>query len=106
FSRTQGMTVSAVVTGKPIVMGGSLGRTEATGRGVMVSTLAAMEKLKINPYKASCAVQGFGNVGSWAARLLHERGLKVQAISDLAGAYYNEAGVDIEAAVKYRDGNK
>ncbi|MFM8849013.1 MAG: Glu/Leu/Phe/Val family dehydrogenase [Cytophagales bacterium] len=106
YSRTQGMTVNAVVTGKPIVLGGSLGRTEATGRGVMVSTLAAMEKLKINPYKATCAVQGFGNVGSWAARLLAERGLKVQAVSDLGGAYYNENGIDIEAAVKYRDTNK
>jgi len=106
FSRTQGMTVNAVVTGKPIVLGGSLGRTEATGRGVMVTTLAAMEKLKINPYKASCAVQGFGNVGSWAARLLAERGLKVQAISDLQGAYYNSGGIDIEKAVAYRDNNK
>src|SRR5688572_677737 len=106
YSKTQGMTVNAVVTGKPIVLGGSLGRTEATGRGVMVSTLAALEKLKINPYKATCAVQGFGNVGSWAARLLSERGLIVQAISDLNSAYYNEKGIDIEAAVKYRDNNK
>lgn len=106
FSRIQGMTVPAVVTGKPIVLGGSLGRTEATGRGVMVSTMAAMEKLKINPYKATCAVQGFGNVGSWAARLLHERGLIIQAVSDISGAYYNEAGIDIEAAVTYRDNNR
>jgi glutamate dehydrogenase/leucine dehydrogenase len=106
YSRTQGMTVQAVVTGKPIVLGGSLGRTEATGRGVMVSALAAMEKLKINPYKATCAVQGFGNVGSWAARLLQERGLIVQAISDISGAYFNANGIDIEQAVKYRDGNK
>ncbi|HEY3429938.1 MAG TPA: Glu/Leu/Phe/Val dehydrogenase [Cyclobacteriaceae bacterium] len=106
YSKTRGMTVNAVVTGKPIVLGGSLGRTEATGRGVMVSALAAMEKLKINPYKATCAVQGFGNVGSWAARLLAERGLVVQAISDLTSAYYNEKGLDIEAAVKYRDANK
>lgn len=106
FSRIQGMTTHAVVTGKPLVMGGSLGRTEATGRGVMVTAMAAMEKLKINPYKATCAVQGFGNVGSWAARLLHERGLIVQAISDLSGAYYNEKGIDIEKAVQYRDTNK
>ena len=104
YSRTRGMTVNAVVTGKPIVLGGSLGRTEATGRGVMVTTLAAMGKLKINPYNATCAVQGFGNVGMWAARLLAERGLKVVAISDLSGAYYNENGVDIDKAVKYRDG--
>ena len=106
YSRIQGMTSPAVVTGKQIVMGGSLGRTEATGRGVMVSALAAMEKLKINPYKATCAVQGFGNVGSWAARLLHERGLIVQSVSDISGAYFNEKGMDIEAAVKYREANK
>jgi glutamate dehydrogenase/leucine dehydrogenase len=106
YSRIQGMTTHAVVTGKPVVLGGSLGRTEATGRGVMVTTMAAMEKLKINPYKATCAVQGFGNVGSWAARLLSERGLVVQAVSDISGAYYNEKGLDIEAAVKYREGNK
>ncbi|HTJ49336.1 MAG TPA: Glu/Leu/Phe/Val dehydrogenase [Cyclobacteriaceae bacterium] len=106
YSRTQGMTVQAVVTGKPIVLGGSLGRTEATGRGVMVSALSAMEKLKINPFKATCAVQGFGNVGSWAARLLHERGLIVQAVSDLSGAYYNANGIDIEKAWQYREGNR
>ena len=106
YSRTRGMTVNAVVTGKPIVLGGSLGRTEATGRGVMVTTLAAMGKLKINPYNATCAVQGFGNVGMWAARLLEERGLKVVAISDLSGAYYNENGIEIDKAAKYRDGNK
>jgi glutamate dehydrogenase/leucine dehydrogenase len=106
YSRNRGMTTPAVVTGKPIVLGGSLGRTEATGRGVMVSAMAAMEKLKLNPYKATCAVQGFGNVGSWAARLLHERGLIVQAVSDLSGAYYNEKGIDIEKANEYRDSNK
>jgi glutamate dehydrogenase (NAD(P)+) len=106
YSRTQGMTVNAVVTGKPIVLGGSLGRTEATGRGVMISTLAGMEKLKINPYKATCAVQGFGNVGSWAARLLEERGLKVLAVSDISGAYYNESGLNVEKALKYREANK
>ena len=105
YSRSQGMTVNAVVTGKPIVLGGSLGRTEATGRGVMISALAAMEKLKINPFKATCAVQGFGNVGSWAATLLAERGVKVVAISDLSGAYYNEHGINIEDAIKYRAQN-
>ena len=106
YSRNKGMTVSAVVTGKPIVMGGSLGRTEATGRGVMVTAMAAMEKLKINPFKATCAVQGFGNVGSWAAQLLEERGLRVLAVSDISGAYYNERGIDINAALKHRDANK
>ncbi len=106
FSRTQGMTINSVVTGKPLVLGGSLGRTEATGRGVMVSALAAMEKLKINPYKATCAVQGFGNVGSYAALLLEERGVKVVAISDLSGAYFNANGLNIQAAIDYRNENK
>jgi glutamate dehydrogenase/leucine dehydrogenase len=106
FSRTQGMTVNAVVTGKPLVLGGSLGRTEATGRGVMVSALVAMEKLKINPYKATCAVQGFGNVGSFAALLLEERGVKIVAISDISGAYYNEKGINVQEAIAYRNSNK
>ena len=101
YSRDQGMTVNAVVTGKPLVLGGSLGREEATGRGVMISAMAAMEKLKINPFQATCSIQGFGNVGSWAARLLQERGVKVLAISDLSGTYYNENGVDIDAAIKH-----
>jgi glutamate dehydrogenase/leucine dehydrogenase len=106
YSKAKGMTVNAVVTGKPLVLGGSLGRTEATGRGVMVSALAAMEKLKINPYKATCAVQGFGNVGSHAASLLHERGVSILAISDISGAYFNDKGIDIEEAIRYRDANK
>jgi len=105
YSRTQGMTINSVVTGKPLVLGGSLGRTEATGRGVMVSALAAMEKLQINPYKATCAVQGFGNVGSFAALLLAERGVKVVSVSDLSGAYFNEKGINIEEAIDYRNGN-
>ena len=105
YSRIQGMTVNSVVTGKPLVLGGSLGRAEATGRGVMVSALAAMEKLKINPYQASIAVQGFGNVGSFASLLLEERGCRVVAISDLSGAYYNRDGIPIEKAIEYRDNN-
>ena len=106
YSKSKGMTVNAVVTGKPLVLGGSVGRTEATGRGVMVSTMAAMEKLKLNPYKSSCAVQGFGNVGAHAAALLHERGVNVVAVSDLSGGYYNENGIDIQEALKYRETNR
>ena len=105
YSRTQGMTVNAVVTGKPLVLGGSLGRTEATGRGVMITALAAMEKLKINPYHAKVAVQGFGNVGSWAATLLEERGASIVAVSDVSGAYYNPNGLDINKAIEYRNAN-
>src|SRR5690554_847586 len=105
YSKAHGMTVNAVVTGKPLVLGGSLGRAEATGRGVMVAALAAMEKLRLNPYKATAAVQGFGNVGSHAAALLRERGVKIVAVSDISGVYYNENGLDIEAAIQYRNGN-
>ncbi|HAS57720.1 MAG TPA: amino acid dehydrogenase, partial [Algoriphagus sp.] len=105
YSKAHGMTVNSVVTGKPLVLGGSLGRTEATGRGVMVSALAAMQKLKINPFQATCAVQGFGNVGSWAAQLLEERGLKIVAISDHTGAFYNEKGINIQEAIQFRDSN-
>lgn len=105
YSRAHGMTINSVVTGKPLVLGGSLGRTEATGRGVMVSAFAAMEKLKINPYKATVAVQGFGNVGSFAALLMEERGCKVLAISDVSGAYYNAEGINIKEAVNYRTAN-
>jgi len=105
YSKAKGMTVNAVVTGKPLVLGGSLGRTEATGRGVMTSALAGMDKLKINPYKSTAAVQGFGNVGSHAAALLHERGVMIKAISDISGAYYNEKGIDIEGAIKFREIN-
>ncbi|ODS82504.1 MAG: amino acid dehydrogenase [Cytophagaceae bacterium SCN 52-12] len=106
YSKAKGMTVQAVVTGKPLVLGGSLGRTEATGRGVMVSALAAMEKLRLNPYKSTAVVQGFGNVGSYAAALLRERGVKILAVSDISGVYYNSNGIDIDAALAYRISNK
>ena len=105
YSRAHGMTINAVVTGKPIVLGGSLGRAEATGRGVMVSAMVAMEKLKINPYNATCAIQGFGNVGSYAATLMEKRGVKIVGISDISGAYYNKEGIDVRKAQVYRDEN-
>lgn len=94
-------TERAVVTGKPLILGGSPGRREATGRGVMIVTLAAMEKLKLKPKKSTAVVQGFGNVGSVSAKLLAERGLKIIAISDITGGYYNKKGIDIEKAIQY-----
>ncbi|SHK12142.1 Glu/Leu/Phe/Val family dehydrogenase [Hymenobacter psychrotolerans] len=106
FSKTVGATSPAVVTGKPLVMGGSLGRTEATGRGVMVSALAALKKLDLDPSQVSAAVQGFGNVGSWAAKLLSEQGVKIKCISDVSGAYWNEEGINIEEAVAYKNAHK
>jgi glutamate dehydrogenase (NAD(P)+) len=105
YSKAKGMTTHGVVTGKPLVLGGSHGRAEATGRGVMVSAMASMDKLGIIPEKATIAVQGFGNVGSWAAKLLEEKGCKVVAISDISGAYYNENGINIEKAIAFRDSN-
>ena len=105
YSRARGTTVNAVVTGKPIILGGSVGRIEATGRGVMVSTLAALTKMKINPFKATVAIQGFGNVGSWAAQLLKERGCKVVAISDISGGYFNKDGIDVGKAITHKNEN-
>ncbi len=94
-------TETAVVTGKPLIIGGSLGRREATGRGVMVSTFAAMAKVGLNPEQTTCAVQGFGNVGSVSAKLLSEEGLKIVAVSDVSGGYYNKRGIDVNKAIEW-----
>jgi glutamate dehydrogenase (NAD(P)+) len=103
FSKTVGQTASAVVTGKPLVMGGSLGRTEATGRGVMVSCLAAMGKLDMKIEETSVAIQGFGNVGSWTAKLMFDKGLKIKGVSDISGAYWNDNGINIDDAIDYKN---
>lgn len=102
YSQAHGKIIPAVVTGKPIVLGGSLGRTEATGRGIMVNTLAALKKMKLDINKVTVALQGFGNVGSYAAQLLHEKGAKIVAISDLSGAYYSPKGINIPQAIAYK----
>jgi glutamate dehydrogenase (NAD(P)+) len=94
-------TVTAVVTGKPVEMGGSLGRREATGRGCMHVTRQALEHLGMPVDGATVAVQGFGNVGSVAATLLAREGCKIVAISDRTGGVHNAAGVDVTAAVEY-----
>lgn len=101
YSKLKGEASPAVVTGKPLVLGGSLGRMEATGRGVMVSARSAMAKLKMKPSEANCAVQGFGNVGSISAKLIEQQGVTIVAISDISGAYYNPDGLDIEEAIEY-----
>ena len=106
YSQLSGFASPAVVTGKPLVLGGSLGRVEATGRGVMVSARSAMAKLKMNPSNSTCAVQGFGNVGSISAKLLEMQGLKICAISDISGAYYKKEGIDIDEAIAYVEKHK
>jgi glutamate dehydrogenase (NAD(P)+) len=106
YSKIKGAFTPGVITGKPINLGGSLGRAEATGLGVMVSALEAMKKLKMDPKKCTAAVQGFGNVGSIAAKLFSEKGIKIVAISDATGAYHNEKGINIAKAIDYRNKNK
>ena len=101
FSMLKGYSVPAVVTGKPLEIGGSLGRVEATGRGVMLTLLNLLEQNNIPQQNMSVAIQGFGNVGSIAAKLLKEQGFKVVAISDAYAAFYNPIGIDIEAAIAY-----
>src|SRR5215213_6448424 len=94
-------TVTAVVTGKPVEMGGSLGRREATGRGCMFVTKEALAHLGMPVAGTTVAVQGFGNVGSVAAQLMAREGCKIVAISDRTGGVYNRNGVDISAAIAH-----
>ncbi len=101
YSMHVGRTENAVVTGKPVEMGGSLGRREATGRGVMLVTREALQHLGMPMQGATVAVQGFGNVGSTAARLLAEQGCKVVGIGDRFASFYNKNGIDIPAALDH-----
>lgn len=105
YSMHMRQTVTAVVTGKPVALGGSRGRREATGRGVMVITDEAMKKLRMNREDARVVVQGFGNVGSNAARLMYEAGYKIVGIAEWDGGLYNPKGIDINALVEYKDNN-
>ncbi len=95
YSMTKGYSVPGVVTGKPISLGGSLGRNEATGRGVFYTVESACEHLKMHLKGATIAVQGFGNAGSVAAQLFHEAGAKIIAVSDSTGCVYNRNGLNI-----------
>jgi len=95
--------IRGVVTGKPLELGGSVGRAEATGRGVSLSALKYMEKVGTNPVGQKIAVQGFGANGGWTAQYLHEAGCKVVAVSDVSGGYFNGDGLDIPAMRKYTE---
>ncbi|HEX5581625.1 MAG TPA: Glu/Leu/Phe/Val dehydrogenase, partial [Gemmatimonadaceae bacterium] len=101
YSMHVGRTEPAVVTGKPIVLGGSLGRREATGRGVMLSTKEALDHLGITLKGATVAVQGYGNVGSVAAQLLEREGCRVVASGDRTGAIHDAGGIDTKLAAEW-----
>ena len=101
FNKITGEDSPGVITGKPVSIGGSLGRDAATGRGVMVNTLAALKKMGLKPSEVTAVVQGFGNVGSHAARLLSEKGINVVGIGDHTASFYNEKGIDIRAAIEF-----
>ncbi len=94
YSMNIGHTTPGVVTGKPVQVGGSLGRRDATGRGVFVAAAVAAEKLGMNLEGARVSIQGFGNVGNAAARIFHDHKARIVAVSDVTGAVYNEAGID------------
>lgn len=94
-------SVTEIVTGKSVELGGSLGRHESTGRGVMITALAALKKLKKDVKKTTFAVQGFGNVGSIAAKLLDAQGAKIVAISDVSGGLYNPKGLNLKAVFEH-----
>jgi glutamate dehydrogenase (NAD(P)+) len=100
-SMFEGRTVLEIVTGKPIELGGSLGRREATGRGVMVTALELLHKKGCNLPETKVAVQGYGNVGSVAATLLYEKGCKIVGVSDVTGGFYNPKGVNIRKINEY-----
>ncbi len=101
YSMHMRRTETAVVTGKPLILGGSLGRREATGRGCMIVTLAAMERLGIRPQDAAVVVQGFGNVGSVSAQLLAEQGCRIIGLSDISGGLVNTRGIDVSKAIEW-----
>lgn len=102
YSMHKRATTTAVVTGKPLNIGGSLGRPEATGRGCMFVTLQALKRFGLDPSTASVVIQGFGNVGGMAARLMARQGFKIVSIIEWDGAVYNKNGLDIEKLMLHR----
>ena len=106
YSMIIGRPSPGVVTGKPIHLGGSLGRTEATGRGVMICAVEAMKVKNIDPKTATVAIQGFGNVGSIGGKLLIEQGCKVVAVSDSRGGIVNMDGLDLDKVLEHKAATK
>ena len=101
YSMHVGHTTTSVVTGKPLEMGGSLGRREATGRGVMIATRESAKHVGFDIRGATVAIQGFGNVGSISAKLLADIGARIVAVTDWKGGVYNAAGLDIPKLLEY-----
>jgi glutamate dehydrogenase (NAD(P)+) len=95
-------TVTAVVTGKPLDLGGSLGRAEATGRGCTIVTLEALKELGLTPSSSRVVIQGLGNVGGMAAKFMSQVGFKIIAVIEIDGAVYNPHGLDIQALMEHR----
>jgi glutamate dehydrogenase (NAD(P)+) len=102
YSMHSRTTVTAVVTGKPLNLGGSRGRPEATGRGCLIVTLQALKRLGLDPVGTRVVIQGFGNVGSMSAKLMARTGLKIISVIEVEGAVYNPHGLDVEALIKHR----
>lgn len=106
YSMTVGYSVPAIVTGKPIIIGGSQGRTEATGRGVILTMMEALKQVgRANATDVSLVIQGFGNVGSNAAAFAHDLGFRIVGVSDIYGGLYNPNGLDIPAVRAYAKEN-
>jgi glutamate dehydrogenase (NAD(P)+) len=101
YSMYQGQTVTEIVTGKPVASGGTEGRREATGRGVAFLAGRALEHIGLQPEGATCIVQGFGNVGSYTAETLAERGLKLIGVSDQTACYFDRRGLDVPALLQH-----
>jgi len=102
YSMHSGEQALAVVTGKPVEVGGSLGRVEATGRGVVITALEALRVKGIDPQGATAVVQGYGNVGAISAYLLQDEGLKIIAVSDSVGGIYNPLGLDARNVLRFK----
>jgi len=102
YSMNRGYSVLGVVTGKPLEIGGSKGRFEATGRGCAICTQLAAKHLGMSLDKATVAIQGFGNVGSTTAELLSEHGSRIIAVSDSSGGIYNAKGLDIKSLLRHK----
>ncbi|MBE8539135.1 Glu/Leu/Phe/Val dehydrogenase dimerization domain-containing protein [Geoglobus acetivorans] len=102
YSNFKGYAVPGIVTGKPVDLGGSFGRTSATGRGVAIITRESAKAIGLELEGASVAIQGFGNVGYWAAKTLHEMGAKIVAVSDSRGGIFDEKGLDPDRVLEHK----